>query len=437
MYSQCDSEGNQFNIVDCIIDNKKDGHALERTDMYIKHGSNKQVRKTTKYWHLCDEWKDGTTSWERLADLKEINPVEVDEYVVDKNLEDAPDFVWWFPHVLKKRSRIIDDVTKRYHKRTHKFGIEVPKSWDDCVRLDKENDNTFWQDAARKEMKNVHIAFQILNDDEPIPPTYQDIRCHMIVDVKMEDFRRKASFVAGGHTADTPHDMMYASVLSRESVRIYLTLDALNDLDFNMADVENTYLTAPITEKIWSVLGPEFGSDAGKRALIVRAIYGLNSAGAAFRNHIAGCMKHLGWEPCRADRDLWMKAETCPNDGVRYWAYILIYVDDILCVHNDPGTPLANLDDYFKMKEGSIQVITFYLGMKLNKTVLPNGVISWGMRSSKYVQSDVQNVQEYLASLPGNRRFLEKAPAPFVCGYKHELDEIPELDPIKDNFFQS
>jgi hypothetical protein len=65
--------------------------------------------------------------------------------------------------VLQKRTRIISAVTKRYHKRTHKFGIEVPKNWDDFVRLDKENYNTLRQDAVRKEMKNVRIAFKILN----------------------------------------------------------------------------------------------------------------------------------------------------------------------------------------------------------------------------------------------------------------------------------
>jgi hypothetical protein len=142
MYAQCDTERNQFNIMDCIIYHKKDGHALKRDDMYIKHVSNKQFRKTTKDWHLCVEWKDGTTSWEHLAELNESNHVEVAEYAVGKNLEDDPAFVWWVPHVLKKYSRIIADVTKRYHKRTHKFGIEVPKSWDDCVRLYKENDKT-------------------------------------------------------------------------------------------------------------------------------------------------------------------------------------------------------------------------------------------------------------------------------------------------------
>jgi hypothetical protein len=182
-------------------------------------------------------------------------------------------------------------------------------------------------------------------------------------------------------------------------VRIALNLAALNDLDVKMADIENAYLTAPITEKVWTVLGPKFGDDAIKCALIVRALYRLKSAGAAFRNHLAECMKHLGWHPCHADRDLWMKAETRPDKGALYWAYILIYVDDILCVHHDPGSPLAKLDEYFNMREGSIQVPTFYFGAKLKKTVLPNGVVAWGMSSSKYVQSAVQNVKEYLAAV--------------------------------------
>jgi hypothetical protein len=150
----------------------------------------------------------------------------------------------------------------------------------------------------------------------------------MIFDVKMEDFQLKARFVAVGHTTYTLHAMTYPSVVSRESVRIALTQAALNDLDVKMADIENAYLTAPITEKVWTLLGPEFGDDSGKCVLIVRALYGLKSAAAAFRNHFAECMKHLGWHPCRVDRDLWMKAETRPYDGVLYWAYIFIYVDE-------------------------------------------------------------------------------------------------------------
>jgi hypothetical protein len=122
-----------------IIDHRTDVHAVAPAEIYIKHGSNKKVRKTTKGWHLCVEWKDGTTSWERLADLKESNPVEVAEYSATKSLLNTPAFVWW--------------------------DIEVPKIWDDCVKLDKENDNTLWQDAVRKEMKNFRIVFKILNGE--------------------------------------------------------------------------------------------------------------------------------------------------------------------------------------------------------------------------------------------------------------------------------
>jgi hypothetical protein len=95
------------------------------------------------------------------------------------------------------------------------------------------------------------------------------------------------------------------------------------------------------------------------------------------------------------------------------------------------------LDEYFKMKEGSIQVTTFYLGNKLKKTFLPNGVVEWGMSSRKYVQSAVQNVKEYLAALPCDQMPLKKASGPFAGGYKPELDESPELDSTRANFYQS
>jgi hypothetical protein len=220
--------------------------------------------------------------------------------------------------------------------------------------------------------------------------------------------------------------MTYATVVSRESVRIALTLAALNGLDGTMGDIENAYLTAPITDKVWTVLGPEFGEDAGKRALIVRALYGLKSADAAFRNHLASCMDHLGWKPCLSDQDLSMKEETRPDDGVKYWAYILVYVDDILCVHHDPGTSLAQIDKYFKTKPGSIMEPIFYLVSKLKKTVMLNGLGARGMRSSKYAQAVVQNEQEYLKK-NGEIKLKKKASAPFEATYRAEIDESPVL----------
>ena len=50
--------------------------------MYVTNNIKWHVRKTIKGWQLCIRWKDGTTSWERLADLKESYPIEVAEYSV-------------------------------------------------------------------------------------------------------------------------------------------------------------------------------------------------------------------------------------------------------------------------------------------------------------------------------------------------------------------
>ncbi|KAI2505828.1 Reverse transcriptase (RNA-dependent DNA polymerase) [Fragilaria crotonensis] len=43
-------------------------------------------------------------------------------------------------------------------------------------------------------------------------------------------------------------------------------------------DIQNAYLTADCREKIWTVAGPEFGSEAGTIFIVRKALYGLKSA---------------------------------------------------------------------------------------------------------------------------------------------------------------
>jgi Reverse transcriptase (RNA-dependent DNA polymerase) len=101
--------------------------------------------------------------------------------------------------------------------------------------------------------------------------------------------------VAGGHVTEPPAAITYASVVSRESVRLGLLIAALNDLPILAADIQNAYLTSPCQEKIYTSL--EFGLHRqGRKALVVRALYGFKSAVAAFRNHLASCLCHLSFE---------------------------------------------------------------------------------------------------------------------------------------------
>jgi hypothetical protein len=243
------------------------------------------MKRSTISWQVCCQWKYGYTSWENLADLKESHPLETAEYAVTQGIDHEPAFNWWVPHVLKKRNRIISLVRKqttRYLKRIHKFGIEVPKTVKEALALDRKNGNTLWADSIAKEMKEVCIDFNILTDGHSVPIGYQKIPCHMIFDVKMEDFRQKARLVAGGHWTKAPATITYASVVSRETVRLALTIASLNNIKVKVGDVLNAYITAPVKEKVWTILRPKFGCDAGRSAIIVHALYGLKSAGAAF-----------------------------------------------------------------------------------------------------------------------------------------------------------
>jgi hypothetical protein len=109
-------------------------------------------------------WKDGSTSWADLKDLKESYPVQLADYVMSQNLQDLPAFQWWIKDTLWHRDRIIKAVKTCYLKRTHKYGIPMPKTVEEAYELDCESGTDLWHQAILKEMKNNAVAFQFLED---------------------------------------------------------------------------------------------------------------------------------------------------------------------------------------------------------------------------------------------------------------------------------
>ncbi len=92
----------------------------------------------------------------------------------------------------------------------------------------------------------------------------------------------KARLAAGSHLTKAPGTITYASVVSGETMCLALSFVSLNDLKVKVDDVLNAYISAPVKEKVWTILGPKFGHDSGKSTVIVLALYGLKSAGAVF-----------------------------------------------------------------------------------------------------------------------------------------------------------
>ena len=76
--------------------------------------------------------------------------------------------------------------------------------------------------------------------------------------------------------------MTYLSVVSRDSVRIALTIAVLNYLNVLAWDIQNAYLTASFIERVWVVARPEFRSEAEYNMLVRKSLYVLKSSDAAF-----------------------------------------------------------------------------------------------------------------------------------------------------------
>jgi hypothetical protein len=322
---------------------------------------------------------------------------------------------------------MIGAIRSRYMKRTHKFGILMPKTVQEALEIDRESGTDLWKRAIEKEMKNVAVAFKFLASDETIPIGYQRIPLHFVFDVKM-DFTRKARLVAGGHMTDTPSYLTYSSVVSRDSVRIALMIAALNDLDILAADVGNAYLNAETKEKVYAIAVPEFGSKQGQTIIITRALYGLKSSGAAWRAHFAESLHQLGFTSSLADPDVWMRPATKEN-GEHYYEYLLVYVDDILAISVKPQLIMESIGKLYRLKESPGRP-SKYLGADIFEHYYPDAPT----QSHQYVKEAIRIVELELSKV--GKSLPTRATTPMYTNYRPELDVTPLLDAQKANYYQ-
>ena len=56
--------------------------------------------------------------------------------------------------------------------------------------------------------------------------------------------------------------------------------------------------------KIYTIAGPEFGSERGLIMIVRKALYGLKSSEAAFRALLAERLYEIGFVPSKADPDV-------------------------------------------------------------------------------------------------------------------------------------
>jgi hypothetical protein len=85
--------------------------------------------------------------------------------------------------------------------------------------------------------------------------------------------------------------------------------------------------------------------------VVVKALYGLKSSGAAFRSKLAQDFRDLGYVASKADPDVYLKPRSKP-DGSTYYECLLVYVADILCLSHAPELFMTKLGFIYTHKNG-------------------------------------------------------------------------------------
>jgi hypothetical protein len=57
-----------------------------------------------KGWEILIQWKDGSTAWVSMKDIKTSYPVQLAKYVMQRQIAGEPASAWWIRHVLQKRN---------------------------------------------------------------------------------------------------------------------------------------------------------------------------------------------------------------------------------------------------------------------------------------------------------------------------------------------
>ena len=191
----------------------------------------------------------------------------------------------------------MDRANKKIIRVTHKHGFEPPTSVVYSKRLDQKNDNALQTDAMNRDIENLKVAFDILEDGTKITVGYNKAYGHLVFDDRMT-LEHKSLQVKDVHRTPELEWSTFPSVVSRESARIMLTNAALNDLLIYAYDIQNYYLQAISYEKYYFVFG-----NTGKHTITIQSLHGRKSSGSDYWRHVRSAMEEMGISFGKADPD--------------------------------------------------------------------------------------------------------------------------------------
>ena len=389
--------------------------------------------KGSKY-NVMVEWESGEVTYEPLTLISKDDPITCAVYAKKHDLLDTTG--WKHLKRYAKTSRRLIRAVKQSRIRQvrasvrYQHGFQVPKDYNDAMRLDKENGNTHWQDAMDLELTQIH-EYKVFKDTGKAkfhngkvvtPDGFQKIIVHFVYAVK-RDGRFKARLVADGHLTKEPVESIYSGVVSLRSLRMVVFLSQLNNLEIWGADVGNAYLEAYTDEKLCIMAGPEFKELQGHLLIMVKALYGTRSGGARWHDRLFDILQELKFKPSKADPDVWMR----PEPGGTCYEYIAVYVDDLAIAAKDSQAFCNELKKKYNLKLKGVGPLEYHLGCTYKKD--PDGTLAADPR--RYVNKILESFERMFKEKP------RKSRPPLEGGDHPELDTSEICDEHQTKQFQT
>ena len=373
------------------------------------------------------EWENGEITYEPLDMIAKDDPVSCAIYARKNGLLETSGWKR-FKGIAKREKKLLrmaNQAKLRSYRITpkYKFGFVVPRDYKHAMQLDKENGNTKFKDCTMLELNQIdeYKTFIDLGKDAKPPEGSKKIGVHLVYDIK-HDGRHKARLVAEGHRTEIPLTSVYSGVVSLRGLRMVIFLAELNKLKIWGTDIGNAYLEAKTQEKVHIIAGPEFGSKEGHTLVINKALYGLRSSGLRWHEKLAIILRKMGFFPCKAEPDIWMRRK-----GDKY-EYIAVYVDDLAIAAEEPQEITDLLQNEYNFKLKGTGPLNYHLGCDFFRDEL--GTLCFSPK--KYIGKMIDGYKTMFGSKP-----KANVTSPLEKGDHPELDDSALLDEDGISKYQS
>ncbi|CAI7908269.1 unnamed protein product [Closterium sp. NIES-54] len=175
--------------------------------------------------------------------------------------------------------------------------------------------------------------------------------------------REKARLVVKGFkdVCGADYNETYSPVSNYVTLRIFLSIVAIFDLNLMQLDMKNAFLQSKLDRVLYMYQPDYFDDGIGRVCKLLKSLYGLKQSPLLWYRALDGVLLDTGWKKSQVDEALYFKAG---DNGVTCW--VLVYVDDLLAASSSPvmlKELKELLEDAFELRE--ILPVVKYLGLEI------------------------------------------------------------------------